>query len=81
MEMMCKIHKQDEFNSNQRITSDAMLHKGLEGFDYHRSMVGMRVFFLIFSQFYSSNQYTRSYYRKESAASPRLPSHKHVKLP
>ena len=23
--------------------------------------------------------YTRSYYRKESAASPRLPSHKHVK--
>ena len=31
---MCKIHKQDEFNSNQRITSDAMLHKGFEGFDY-----------------------------------------------
>ena len=35
---MCKIHKQDEYNSNQRITSDAMLHMGLEGFDYHRSM-------------------------------------------
>ena len=48
METMCKIYKQDEFNSNQRITSDAMLHKGLEGFEYHRSMVGMRLFFLIF---------------------------------
>ncbi len=24
MEMMWKIHKQDEFNSTQRITSDAM---------------------------------------------------------
>ena len=44
METMCKIHKQDEFNSNKRITSDTMLHKGLEGFDYHRSMVGMRLF-------------------------------------
>jgi hypothetical protein len=37
--MMCKIHKQDEFNSNQIITSDAMLHKHLEGFDYYRSML------------------------------------------
>ena len=27
MEMMWKIHKQDEFNNNQRITSDAMLPK------------------------------------------------------
>ncbi len=27
MEMMWKIHKQDEFNSTQRITSDAMLPK------------------------------------------------------
>ena len=27
METMCKIHKQDEFNSNyQRLTSDAMLY-------------------------------------------------------
>ena len=55
MEMMCTIHKQDEFNSNQRITSDAMLHKGLEGFDYHRSMVGMRVFVLIFSYLTASD--------------------------
>jgi hypothetical protein len=47
METMCKIHKQDELNSSERITSDAMLHKGLEGFDYHRSMVGMRLFFHI----------------------------------
>ena len=52
METICKIHKQDEFNSNQRITSDALLHKGLEGFDYHRSMVGMRLFFLNFFIFY-----------------------------
>ncbi len=27
MEMMWKIHKQDEFNSTQRITSDAMSPK------------------------------------------------------
>jgi hypothetical protein len=26
METMCKIHKQDEFNGNQRITSDALLY-------------------------------------------------------
>ena len=62
METMCKIHKQDEFNSNyQRITSDAMLHKGLEGFDYYRSMVGMRLFFLIFSYF-TSSYHNKLYY-------------------
>ena len=44
---MCKIYKHDEFNSNQRITSDAMLHKGLDGFDYHRSMV--HLIFLYFT--------------------------------
>ena len=26
METTCKIHKQDEFNSNERITSHAMLY-------------------------------------------------------
>ena len=61
METMCKIHKQDEFNSNQRITSDAMLHKGLDGFDYHRSMVGMRLFFLIFLYFTASD-HNKLYY-------------------